>query len=159
MYFVYMKRLLFILSLLIITLAPVSCFYMDEAETVDPGDETFTNPTPPVGGVTTLTAAVSGLTATNPFIVITFSSPVNSASVIYDVNVIVEYPDGVMTLTEGAGANTYIGITNTSKIILDLIDTAPISGTTVRVQLTAGINAESNNSINLTPVNVTRTLP
>ena len=158
MYITIMKRLLIILSLLIMAFAPVSCFYMDEAETVDPGDEAFSNPAVPLGGVTTLTATVSGLSEENPYITIQFSSPINAASVNYDVNVIVEYPDGVTTLTQGAGANTYIGITNTSKIILDLTDTAPTSGTTVRVQLTAGINAESDNSVNLTPVNVIRTL-
>jgi len=155
-----MKRLLFILSLLIMTLAPVSCFYMDEADTVDPGDESFTNPTPPVGGITNLTViSISDISEDNPYITIIFSSPINTASVNYDINVIVEYPDGGTTLTEGTGANTYIGITNTSKIVLDLTDTAPTSGTTVRVQLTASINAESDNSINLTPVNVTRPLP
>ncbi len=146
------------------TLAPVSCFYMDEADTVDPGDESFTNPTPPVGGITTLTATVSGLTATNPYIVITFNTPINVSSVAYAgmaQNVFLEFPVGI-PITEGIH---FFAITYQSKIELDLSPMLPpdpknlVSGSTVLVELTAGINAESNNAINLTPVNVTRTLP
>ena len=135
--------------------APVSCFYMDEAKTVNLDDDTYINPDVSIGEVTNLTATVSQLSEDNPYITIIFSSPINVASIDYDVNVIVQYPDGT-ALTEGIG---YIGITNTSKIVLDLTDTAPTSGTTVRVLLTADINAESNNSVNLIPVNETRTLP
>ena len=94
MYFIYMKRLLFISSLLIIALAPVSCFYIDEAETVDPGDEAFTNPTPPVGGVTNLTVtSISAPTIASPVIKITFNIPITQASVTYGTTIIVEVED------------------------------------------------------------------
>ena len=140
--------------------APVSCFYMDEADTIYPGDEIYTNPLPPIGDVTTLTATVSGLTELNPYITITFDSPINQASVIFDTTVSVQYPAGVTTLSEGAGPGTYVGIINTSNVILDLTDSSPASGTTVRVILTTGLNADSDNSVSLSnPGNFNRLLP
>lgn len=89
-----MKKLLLILSLFIMVFAPASCFFMDEAKTVDPGDETFTNPTPPVGEVTNLTVdSISTPTIASPVINITFNIPVTQASVIYGITIIVEVED------------------------------------------------------------------
>ncbi len=152
-----MKRLL-ILSLLL-TVFLTGCMNYEQAGTVNPADVTSNTGGTPPGTITSLTATVGSISEDNPYIIITFSSPINTASISYDVNVVVQYPDGVTTLTEGSGANTYAGITNTSSIILDLTDTAPTSGTTVRVSLTAGINAYADNSVTLTPLSVTRTLP
>ncbi|HPJ36626.1 MAG TPA: hypothetical protein PK358_17445 [Spirochaetota bacterium] len=150
-----MKRLL-IISLFVPLLAlATGCYFMDEAETLNPGDETYYNPAVPEGAITTLTATVGNISEANPYIIVEFSSPVNSASVVYDTSVQVQYPVGT-PLSEGVD---YDGITNTSTIILDLTSAVPTSGTTVRVILTSGINAYADNSVTLTPVNVTRTLP
>jgi len=148
-----MKRLLFMLSLLIMVLAPVSCFYMDEADTVDPGDESFTNPTPPVGGITTLTATVGNLSAVNPRFSISFNTPVNHSSIDYDEitgSIRIEYPIGT-NLEEGTD---FIAIPSTpsedaSVIYIDLSASTPVQFDTVRIVLTTGLNAGSNNTISL----------
>ncbi|MBN1500279.1 MAG: hypothetical protein JW982_08990 [Spirochaetes bacterium] len=125
-----------------------------ESDTINP-EEAFTNTTGAEGTVTALTATVGQISQSNPYIMITFSSPVNGASVIYDTTVSVEYPPGT-PLTESVD---YDGTTGTSNLFLDLTSASPASGNTVRIILTAGINAYADNSVNLTPVNVTRTLP
>lgn len=152
-----MKR--FLAISIFLTVLTTGCMNYDQAGTVDPADVTSNTAGTPPGAVTSLTATVGNISEDNPYIIITFSSPINTASINYDVNVVVQYPDGVTTLTEGSGINTYAGITNTSNIILDLTDSAPTSGTTVRVSLTGGINAYADNTVTLTPLSVTRTLP
>jgi len=74
------------------------------------------------------------------------------------INIIVQYPDGVTTLSEGTGPGTYAGITNSSKIIIDLTDCNPSAGTTVRVILTSGIQSFANPSVTLQPVNTALTV-
>ncbi len=152
-----MKRLMIIS--LFLTVFSTGCFFYEEAETVNPADVTSTNTGTAPGEITTLTATVGNISQTNPYLTITFSSPIAIASVNYDVNVIVQYPDGVTTLTEGSGPNTYEGITNSGQIILDLTDSGPTAGTTVRVILTSDIKAYVDNTVGLTPVNEPRTLP
>ena len=151
-----MKRLMIIS--LFLTVFATGCFFYEEAETVNPADVTSTNTGTAPGGVTALTATVGNISQTNPYLIITFSSPIDTASVNYDVNVIVQYPDGV-PITEGTGPNTYEGITNSGQIILDLTDSGPTAGTTVRVILTSDIKAYVDNTVGLTPVNQPRTLP
>lgn len=152
-----MKRV--ITFCLFLLLASTGCVFMEEADTIDPGDETYNNPLAPQGSITTLTATVGDLSEANPYITITFSSPIDTLSVNYDVNVIVQYPAGVTTLTEGTGPGTYEGITNSGKIVLDLTDSGPTSGSTVRVTLTAGIKAYADSTVGLTPVTEDKTLP
>lgn len=69
---------------------------MDEADTVDPGDESFTNPTPPVG--VTLTSIVPQVlnapSLTNPYITISFNIPVDPVTITYRGSVRIEYPFG-----------------------------------------------------------------
>lgn len=126
---------------------------MDEAKIVNLDDETYINPTVPPGEVTTLTATVSGLTATNPFIVITFNTPVNHTSIDYDDttgSIRIQYPIGT-NLEEGTD---FIAIPSTpsediSVIYFDLSYSTPVQFDTVRIVLTTGLNAGSNNSISL----------
>jgi len=159
-----MKKLLIILSLLIMVHAPVSCFYMDEADTIYPGDEIYTNPLPPIGDITTLTATVSGLTEIVPSISVTFNTPVNHLSVDYDEitgSIRVEYPIG-NPLVEGVDYDAIPNVPTEglSVIYLDLASSNPTSGTTVRVILTNTLNANADNSVLLSnPGNFNRLLP
>ncbi len=119
-----------------------------EADTVYPGDESFYNTTPPVGVVTTMTATITGVpSVVNPYIKISFDTPVNSASIVYNttLSVILDPLTVPVTLTQGTD---YFGIINTSNISIDLSPTA-LSGHTVRLVLTSGINAYSNTSLSL----------
>jgi len=118
-----------------------------EAETIFPGDETYYNPLTPAGAITTLTATASDLTVTNSFITITFSSPIDTTSVVYDGNVHVEYPTGT---TRTVGAIEYIGITNSNKIIIDFDPLTPVvAGQTARITLTSAIKSYADPTISL----------
>jgi hypothetical protein len=160
MYFINMKRLLIILFLLIMAFAPVSCFYMDDAETVDPGDETYVNPAVPPGEVTTLTATttIANVSVSNPYVRINFSVPVdistitygdgNSISLEYDgapLNYGAEYTSDPDPLTEAVSAiNLIITATITAGTI--------ISPPRLTVILSSAITADSNSSTTLTPL-------
>jgi len=153
-----MKRLMIIS--LFLTVFATGCFFYEEADTVNPGDESYYNPTTPEGSLSSLTASVSSLSDDNPYITITFDSPIDTGTVTYDSYVQVIYTDFstsiTTTLTQGSG---YVGITNKSKIVLDLSATAPQTNDTIRVILTSDIKSYASSTISLTPVDVTRTLP
>ncbi|PKL18320.1 MAG: hypothetical protein CVV49_06970 [Spirochaetae bacterium HGW-Spirochaetae-5] len=132
-----------------------------------PGDETFYNPLPAEGTeITTLTATVSNdLTATNPVIRITFNTPVDDFTILYDTTIQVESPIGNV-LTEGAIAGQYNAFpdtpltSETSIIIIDLNNIPHTSGTVIRVTLTSGLIAYTNPSVTLSnPGNFDRTIP
>jgi hypothetical protein len=157
-----MKRLFLILAVL--SLFVLGC---SEAETVFPGDETYYNPLPAEGTeITTLTATVSNdLTTTNPVIRITFNTPVDDLTVVYDTTIQVESSnEGV--LTEGTGIGEYNAYpdtpltSETSIIIIDLNNITHTSGTVIRVTLTSGLIAYTNPSVTLSnPGNFDRTIP
>lgn len=142
-----------ICTVLIFLLLAASCI-LDEAETINPADETYTNTATAVGNITTLTATISNLSQTNPYITIIFSSPIDRASIDYASSiVIVDDPLGTpTTLTQGTqysaiptpGASEPI-----SKITLNFTTLAPSTADVIRVTLTNGITSYNNSSVTL----------
>jgi hypothetical protein len=145
-----MKRLFLLLAA--VSVLALGC---SEADTIYPGDESFNNPSVPVGTeITSLTATVStDATVTNPVIRIDFDTPVDDASISYGGagTIQVESPPGT-PLTIGTQFDPYPNplTSETGIVIIDLNDFAPLSGTVIRIILTSGLNAYTNPLIPLT---------
>lgn len=155
-----MKRFLKNIILMGILLTS-SCFY-DEAETINPADETYTNTATAVGNITTLTATVSDITVSNKYIVVNFSSAIDTSTIIYGTSVQVESPAST-ALTEGTDYTAIVSGDPANKITLDFTQGGaplnPGSTDSIIVIMTNAIKSLNNSSVGLTPINVSKTLP
>ncbi len=144
--------------------APVSCFYMDDAKTVNLDDKTYINPADPPGEITELTATttIEDVSMTNPYVRIAFSIPADRSTLLFgsgnSINLEFEGTTLDYTIAYTADPDPAVLTEDTSAINLIINKLSIYAGGSLRIILTDAIKMGANNSISLIPVDISHTI-